>query len=167
MKRFSTLSTLLLVAVLAACTAPAPTATPPPIRMPAPTPTTFFPDTPASAPADIAGIWLFQLRGQGGVVQSECDLTIREDGTHTIDDKSGMHIERGRYTVSSGKLVLESDECYRNSTSTFYHCVGTYMAYSTKEGARPVLLRLVMVDDKGDRAQNFNNHTFELDGASQ
>jgi len=167
MKRRLTWSTLLLAALLAACAVAAPTATPQPIPMPAPMPTTFSPEAPASAPADIAGVWLFHLRGQGGLVQSECDFTIRADGTYTIDDKSGMHVEKGTYTISAGKLVLESDECYRNSTATFYHCVGTYMAFSTKDGARPVSLRLVMVDDQGDRAQNSNNRTLALDGASQ
>jgi hypothetical protein len=117
----------------------------------------------ALLPADIIGVWLFRLRGQGGLVLSTCDWIIRSDGTYTIEDKSGMHIEKGTFVVSRGKLVLDSDECYRNSSATFYHCVGTYTVFSRKEGGRPVQVRLVMVEDQGDRSVNFANKTFDLD----
>jgi len=169
MKRSCGLSLLLSVAVLGACTAPGPApttppATPAPARMFTVVPTSAPEFTPASSPADIVGVWLLPMRGQGGAVQSTFDWTIRPDGIYSIDDKlAGMHVKAGTYTISSGKLVLDSDECYQNSTATFYHCVGTYLAYCSKQGDMPVLLRLEMVDDKGDRSLNLNNKTLELD----
>jgi hypothetical protein len=167
MKRSWSLFLLVLavVAALGACAAPKPTATPLPAPKPAASPTVRPPPLAlANAPTDIAGVWQFHLSGQGGVVQSTLSFTIREYGTYSIDDKlAPMHIEAGTYTISSGKLVLDSDECYDNSTAKFYHCVGTYMASSYKLDGRAVLLHFEMVEDRGDRSRNLNNKTLELD----
>jgi lysophospholipase L1-like esterase len=152
---------LWLAMILCACASPTPTSTP---RLgPTPTPTAL-PDAPATQPMDIAGVWLFHLRGHGGIVQTLADLSISEAGTYSIDEKTGMHIEAGTYTIHAGELVLDSPECYNTTTAVFYSCVGTYEVYCRKEGGKPVQLMLVAVDDpNNDRRVSFNNKILELD----
>jgi hypothetical protein len=127
------------------------------------TPTaTFQPEIRATKPDDVLGVWLLHVVGQGGLVRFDTDFTFKADNTYDIfDTTGGMHIEGGTYRFVGGNLVLDSDECYVNATATFFHCVGTYTVYSTKQGDVNVRLRFVTVDDSkgGDRALNLKNKT--------
>ena len=119
-----------------------------------------MPEKVATSPGDVTGAWLLRVNGVGGMAKFDATFLINLDGTYTIDDTGGMHIEAGTYSFAGETLVLNSDECYRYApTAEFFHCVGTYTVFSTLQGTVPVRLRFVPIDDSegGDRALNLKN----------
>jgi hypothetical protein len=134
-----------------------PTITPAPSITPT---TTFPPEEIALSAEDIAGNWFLPVNGQGGLIHFDATFAIQLDGTYSIDDiTNGMHIERGTFTFKDKNLVLDSDECYDLAKAVFFHCIGIYTVYTTKQADAPVRLRFVPVDDSkgGDRAKNLKN----------
>jgi hypothetical protein len=114
---------------------------------------------------DIVGVWLLRWSAAAGYKNEPVDFTIKNDGTYSIDDTAqDQHIERGTFSFKGGNLVLDSDECYESLKAIFFHCIGIYTVYSTKQGEMPVRLRFVAVDDakKGDRYSNLNSKTLQL-----
>jgi len=161
-KRRSMLSAMLLVAVLAACVSPKPTATPAPLAEPAATAPV---EIVATRPEDIAGVWLLkQWVGTGGFARFPADLTFRQDGTFSFDEKDDpMHIFGGSLRFAEGRVTLDSEECYDEVKALFYHCTMTFTIYSVLQAGKAVSIRLVSAGDKGVFITNFNDKTLLLD----
>jgi hypothetical protein len=153
---------MLLMATLVACASPKPTATPAPLAEP---PATVPPEIVATRPEDIAGVWLLKtFVGQGGLVRFPADLTFRQDGTFSFDEKDDpMHIFGGSLRFAEGKVTLDSEECYDEIRALFYHCTMTFTIYSVLQDGKPVSIRLVSAGDKGVFVDNVNNKTLLLD----
>jgi len=160
MRNVSMAGLLIALCVLAACSA---TATPTPLP-PTPTPTPSA-SIQASSIDEVVGVWLIHLAGGGE--GDPAHFTLAADGTYAIDAvggyHKGMHIEDGAFWFEDGAMKLETDLCQK-STAEFFRCVATYQAFVAVGGGRPVLLRMVAIDDPGttDRRNSLNKKTFEL-----
>jgi len=125
---------------------------------------TFPPEVIATKPEDIAGVWFLKsFVGYGGLVRFPADLTFRQDGTFSFDEiDDPMHIFGGSLRFADGKVTLDSEECYNEAKSLFYHCTVAFTIYSTSQNGRPVRIRMLSAGDKGVFVTNVNNKTLHL-----
>ena len=142
MKRFSTCSMVLLLAVLAACAAPKPTATP----VPTPTPTAE-PEVLATKNEDVVGIWLMVTSPSDPMHPTKWLIEHTLDGARNYTNISGLGIGthgEGNFWFEGGLYKVQIPQGTEDANSTG---IGTYQVYVTKRAGKPVELRFVVVDD--------------------
>ena len=124
---------------------------------------TYTPETQASKTEDVVGVWLVKyLLDNAG----SAHLEFTEEGTYSVvgvsGDANGATIDTGKFWFEDAQLVLDNGGCF-NVRGELIKCVAIYQVYVTRQGDKPVQLRLAVVDDPAtDRRRTFDGKTLPL-----
>ena len=121
------------------------------------------PESLASRPEDVAGVWMVTLPDNAG----KANLELTKEGGYRlagVDGRAkGATVDDGKFWFDGTQLKIQSTgrTCLDFQQKSIPNCVGIYQAYVAKQGDKPFTPRLAAVDDPGaDRKRAYDGKTF-------